>query len=80
MSKVKVVLKSEGIQELLRSDEIQEECRKQAQRVAQRAGVGYTVEDRNYPERSGAAVKATSIIAKIDNAKNNTLLKALGND
>ena len=75
-----MVLKSEGIQELLRSDEIQEECRKQAQRVAQRAGVGYTVEDRNYPERSGSAVKATSIIAKIDNAKNNTLLKALGND
>lgn len=75
-----MVLKSEGIQELLRSDEIQKECRKQAQRVAQRAGVGYTVEDRNYPERSGAAVKATSIIAKIDNAKNNTLLKALGND
>ena len=48
--------------------------------MAQRAGVGYTVEDRNYPERSGAAVKATSIIAKIDNTRNNTLLKALGND
>ena len=42
-----------------------------------RAGEGYVMEDRNYPERAGAAVRVDSYEAYRDNLENNTLLKSL---
>lgn len=75
---VKVVLNSAGVRELLKSDWAAGECMICAQSVASRAGDGFEVEARNYPERTGYAVKAATYEAKRKNLKENTLLKAMG--
>lgn len=81
MSKVKFELNKSGVRELLKSAEAQGECMKYANAAFSRASVssdGYVVEPRNYPERSGAAVRANTYEARKDNFDNNTLLKSLG--
>ena len=81
MSKVKFELNKSGVRDLLKSAEAQSECMKYANAAFGRASAssdGYAVETRNYPERSGAAVRATTYEARKDNFENNTLLKALG--
>lgn len=78
MSNFKVKLNSRGVRELLKSPEIAKACEEQAEAVAERAGDGYVVGQRSYPERTGYAVNAATDKAKRDNLKNNTLLKALG--
>lgn len=72
----KFVLNRDGVKELLKSSELQNECRNLAEKVRAAAGEGYVVEDRNYPERSGAAVYPETTEANFDNLKNNTLEKA----
>lgn len=81
MSKVKFELNKAGVRELLKSAEAQGECMKYANAAFSRASAssdGYVVEPRNYPERSGAAVRASTYEARKDNFDNNTLLKSLG--
>lgn len=78
MSKIKIVLNRKGVRELLKSQPIADTCGEQAKLVKARAGEGYEVRKRNYPERTGYAVIAETDEAKQDNLKNNTLLKALG--
>lgn len=75
---VQIVLNSAGVRELLKSDAIAAACKEQADAVAARAGDGYIVEQRNYPERTGYAVTAETDEARRDNYNHNTLLKALG--
>lgn len=80
MSKVKFELNKAGVRELLKSGEMQQICMQHAyatQQAASSSSDGYVVEPRNYPERSGAAVRADTYEARKDNADNNTLLKAL---
>lgn len=74
----KLELNREGVKELLKSDETLEMCREYAERVQLAAGDGYEMENRSYPERSGAAVFPVTEEAGMDNLRNNTLLKALG--
>ena len=75
---VKVKLNSAGVQELLKSSAITSKCMQLAQGVASKAGDGYEVQQRNYPERTGAAVVAVTKEAIQDNLDNNTLLRAMG--
>lgn len=77
MGNVKIKLNDAGVKELLRSAEMQQVCRECAERVLARAGDGYVIEPRNYPERSGYAVKAETRQAYKDNYQNNTLIRAL---
>lgn len=77
-SKVKIVLNDAGVRELLKSSEISEACRSAATGVQARAGEEYILEERNYPERTGWAVRPGTVAAHRDNLKNNTLLKAIG--
>lgn len=77
MGKTVFKLNSAGVRELLKSAEVAEECRMHAQAVQSTAGEGYIVEQRNYAERSGYAVSADTMKARLDNFYNNTLLKAL---
>lgn len=78
MSDVKIVLrKSEIRSSLLTSKEAQEICMEFATNAAAALGEGYKAEARNYPERHGASVYAETIEAKRENAKNNTILKAV---
>ena len=81
MSKVKFELNKAGVRELLKSTEAQGICMQYANATLNRASVssdGYVVETRNYPERSGAAVRSDTYEARRDNYDNNTLLKSLG--
>ena len=78
MSKIKIVLNRKGVRELLKSQPIANACGKQAEIVKAKAGEGYEVRQRKYPERTGYVVVAETDEAKQDNLKNNTLLKALG--
>ena len=77
MARVKFKLNKAGVRELLKSPEIATECAKHVEATAAAAGDGYVVEPRNYPERSGYAVRADSFKARKDNLNNNTLLKSL---
>ena len=74
---MKVKLNHNGVGELLKSNAMQQICLEHANRIRNNAGPGYEVQRRNYPERSGAVVKAVSYEARKDNAENNTLLKAV---
>ena len=81
MNRVDFKLNRAGVRELLKSAEAQNICMQQANMVLSRASAssdGYVVETRNYPERSGAAVRADTLKARKDNYDNNTLLKAIG--
>ena len=78
MSKVKVKLNSSGIRELLKSAPISGACEEEAKKIQQRAGEGFEVQSRTYPERKGAAVIAATSEARQRNYKDNTLLKAMG--
>lgn len=73
-------LNSAGVRELLKSPEMQQECMRHASATLAAAlgsSDGYVAEPRNYPERSGAAVRADTYEARKDNYDNNTLLKSL---
>ena len=78
MSKVEIELNSAGIQELLKSAEIQGYCEELARGVASRAGDGYEVSSMVGKTRVNASVYAATNEAYRDNLENNTLLKALG--
>lgn len=73
---VKITLNSKGVKELLKSDEIKNECLRLASEVKDRAGEHYQVEVRHY--RKELELQFFSRCkGHLDNMKNNTLLKAL---
>lgn len=76
-TKVTIKLNSEGVQELLKSEAIQNQCLSLAKSAVSSLGSGYTAETRNYPERSGAIVKATTYEAAKENSENETIQKAV---
>ena len=78
MSKrVQVKLNRAGVRALLKSEQMAAVCRQYASRVVQRAGTGYEMQQRSYPERNGYVVRAAYYMARTDNLDNNTLEKAV---
>ena len=77
MSRTKFKWNWSGFDEVRKSGGVKQACREQASRIQARAGEGYVVEDRNYPSRSGAAVRPDTPEAYRDNLENNTLLKSI---
>lgn len=76
MSNVKITLNSKGVQELLK-EVGSTMCMKMASDAATRCGEGYVAEERKYPTRTAAIVKADSYKAYQDNNENNTIIKAV---
>lgn len=74
---LKVEINDEGVQALLKSQEIKNYCKQLADGIASRAGDGYMVTTYTGKTRVNASVYAVSTEAKRDNMKNNTLLKAV---
>ncbi len=80
-TKVKIELNHDGIRELLMSQPIAKECEKAAEGIASRAGDGFEV----LPMRKmgfgggrvGYAVHADTYAAKLEEAENKTLSKAV---
>lgn len=79
MAKVKIVLNQAGLREYLNSAGVQALLSEQAEQVADRAGDGYEAREvASGAKRAHATVEAETVHAIRDNAKHNTLLKALG--
>lgn len=77
MSKIELKLNRSAVQELLKSREMQDICMEHARRIQQIAGENYEVSERNYPERTGAAVYPANDKGYYDNLNHNTLEKAM---
>ena len=78
MAKIKVVLNRAGVRQLLKSPEMQGIIDELATGVANNAGEGFTKEVKQAPTRVYAHIHAETPKAYYQNAKHNTLLKALG--
>lgn len=77
MSKVTVKLNYKGVQELLKGDTMRNFLDEYADRVMKQLDDGYEVEHRD-TDRAVVSVGAVTAKARVQNSKNNTLLKALG--
>ncbi len=75
--KVTLKLNSKGIQEMLKSPEMQTLLNERATAIANRAGDGYEVSVHVGKTRANASVYTTDAKVMRDNLKNNTLLKAV---
>lgn len=78
MSNIRIELNSEGIQELLKSQEMQSTLQEIANDVQSRCGEGYETDIAVMQTRAIASVYTADEFAVADNSSNNTLLKALG--
>lgn len=79
MSKVEFELNLAGLNELMKSSEMQSTLNDVAAQIQARAGAGYAVESAHPISFIAiASVYAGTKEAKQDNLKNNTLLKAMG--
>lgn len=78
-SKVKFKLNLAGLNELMKSEEMQSVLDSHASRIASAAGAGYEAEAAHPIQFIAiASVRAETQAAQRDNLKNNTLLKAIG--
>lgn len=77
MSNVKVELNLKGLNELMKSPEMQNCLREAGEAVAQRAGEGFEVDVHNVDYTAVCFVDAKSEEAVKASFKDNTLLKAL---
>ena len=78
MSKVKIVLNSAGINQLLHSDEMKAILAEVGGAVADRAGENFAAEAFEMPTRSVVRVSPINKQGAIENSNENRLLKALG--
>lgn len=78
MAKVQIKLNREGVRELLKSEEMMAVCEDHANAALSRLGGGYKASSYVGKNRVNAEISAESIKAKYQNAKHNTILKALG--
>ena len=70
-------LNSQGVRELLRSPEMMGICKEYADKAQSKLGDGYEVTTHTGKTRVNAQIKAETYKARKDNAKNNSILKAL---
>lgn len=77
MSKMKFVLNRQGVKALLQSTEMQEVLQKKTQDTLNRLNGGYKADVRVGKNRATARVSTDSILSRIDNSKNNSILKAV---
>lgn len=75
--KVQVKLNRNGVKSLLKSQEMSNICKEHAKRIMNNCPEGYEMDSYVGENRVNAMVYASTYQAKADNAKNNTLLKAV---
>ena len=78
MSKVKIELNRSGIRQLLKSEEMGQMLKQQAEQVRARCGSGYSTDLYQASSRVIAGLFAETAEAAKQNSRENTLLKALG--
>lgn len=75
---VKIVLNSDGVKELLRSQEMMNVCTDLAYKAQSRLGDGYEVTNHTGKNRVNASIIANTPETLDEQLKSNTILKALG--
>lgn len=76
---IKIKWNPAGFAALLQAPAVQADVTRRAKAIAKAAGDGYEVlEPNRHPRRSRAAIITASRKARLDNARNLTLTKALG--
>lgn len=78
MGNQEIELDSAGIVALLQSAEIMEVCHGVAETARSACGDGYEIDTYVGKTRVNAMIQAVTPAAKADNAKNNTIQKAIG--
>lgn len=78
MDKVKIELNSSGIRQFLKSEEMGQMLKQQAEQIRSRCGSGYSTDLYQASSRVIAGVFAETAEAAKQNSRENTLLKALG--
>ncbi len=78
MGKVTFKVNYPGIGELLKSNEMRNVLAQYGDQVMSRLPSGYEMEESETTQRAKVSIRASSVLARLDNSKNNTLLKALG--
>lgn len=77
MGKMKFSLNSTGVSNLMKSAEMQQVLKNKATAIRDRCGDGYEQDIYVGKNRANAMISASTKKARKDNAKNNTLLKAV---
>lgn len=77
MSKVKIELNYAGVGQLLKSDEIREFIKTEADRRASALGAGYATDSHMAGTRVISSIFTETAAAAKDNTENNSLLKAV---
>lgn len=77
MNKFKIELNRKGVADLMKSTEMQAVLKEKASAIANRCGSGYDHDVYVGKNRANAMVYADTFLAKLDNKKNNTILKAV---
>lgn len=77
MANIKFELNREGVRELLRSQAMMDVCEGYAKKALGRLGGGYEVTTLVGKNRVNAEVAATTFAARVENSKNNSILKAI---
>lgn len=77
MSKVIFELDKSGVRELMQSDEAMAICKNYAEKAQSQLGDGYSVSTYTGKTRVNASVMAETVKARIENSRNNTILKAV---
>lgn len=78
MGKVTFKVNYSGVGALLKSSEMQNVLARYGDQVMSKLPAGYEMEISQTEERAKVRISAKSYLARLDNSKNNTLLKALG--
>lgn len=76
--RIKVELNSEGVRQLLKSQEMMDVCASLADRAAGTLGEGYETSTYVGTNRVNVSITAATYKARRDNLQNNSLLKAIG--
>ena len=77
MAKLTIKLNSDGVRELLRSDEVKDFLSQKAGEISGRCGTGYATDTKLMSTRVIASVYTEDPKAMKDNLDNNTLLRAI---
>ena len=78
MDNLKIVLNTQGVRELLESNEMLDILKERASKISQACGTGYAAGHFKGTDRWKATVYADTNEARRDNSANNTILKAVG--
>lgn len=77
MAKLKFELNRSGVSDLMKSTEMMAVCKKYASRAMASLGKGYETSTHVGQNRLNVEIEASSYEAKVENSKNNSILKAL---